>query len=622
MPENKITIAFKHKGDKDLLAAIKALANEQERLNQKYKGYVKGTKKAAMGNRLLANTFATLRAKMLLFSFAMSMGIRQLFGLVKEAGKVEALRHGFEKLSQAGNFATDTLKQLRIATNGTMSDMDLLTQANNAMVLGVAAGTEEMAKMFDGAQRLGRALGRDTQSSIESLVTGIGRQSRLMLDNIGIIVKADEAYKDFAKELGVSVDQLSNLDKKAAFSAATIKSLNDEVAKLGKEVLTNQDKIDKMGVSIANLGVAVGMWFAPAVGHIADFWANWINGANGVQDTMPKTNAVIDKLNGQMRTQLIIQSEAEKAQQKLIKSGKFGLPITTKQTEEYKKLQRTIDGAKQSYKDLNVKLIDAEHAFTTTTQVQTLTKELAMQAELEMQLLHLKDGIITADELQAEINLQLQNAQELRALGLITENDLLTLQLKLKKEGIKIGDIEQKMESDKIKLAGKGIKVGADILALNSKNAKEVAQLQALATGVNAFAAASDAFAQAAKNPLTIANPMYPNIVYGLTLAQGLAASASAFKAADKMEQGGLIGGRRHSSGGTMINAEQGEFVMSRNAVNAVGVEAMNRINAGGGAGAVNVNFTGNVMSQDFIEDEAIPMIKEAIRRGADIGVA
>ena len=38
--------------------------------------------------------------------------------------------------------------------------------------------------------------------------------------------------------------------------------------------------------------------------------------------------------------------------------------------------------------------------------------------------------------------------------------------------------------------------------------------------------------------------------------------------------------------------------------------------------GSVVVNFSGNVMSQDFIEDEAIPMIKEAIRRGADIGVA
>ena len=42
----------------------------------------------------------------------------------------------------------------------------------------------------------------------------------------------------------------------------------------------------------------------------------------------------------------------------------------------------------------------------------------------------------------------------------------------------------------------------------------------------------------------------------------------------------------------------------------------------GPSGGSVNITFTGNVMSQDFIEQEAIPQIKEAIRRGADIGVS
>ena len=87
-----------------------------------------------------------------------------------------------------------------------------------------------------------------------------------------------------------------------------------------------------------------------------------------------------------------------------------------------------------------------------------------------------------------------------------------------------------------------------------------------------------------------------------------------------KMEKGGLVGGRRHSQGGTMIEAEQGEYVVSRAGVQSIGIEALNRINAGGGS-AVNITFSGNVMSKDFIEDEAIPQIKEAIRRGADIGV-
>ena len=84
---------------------------------------------------------------------------------------------------------------------------------------------------------------------------------------------------------------------------------------------------------------------------------------------------------------------------------------------------------------------------------------------------------------------------------------------------------------------------------------------------------------------------------------------------------GGLIGGDLHSQGGTPIIAERGEFIMSRAAVNAAGVESMNRINEGLSGEPVTINFSGNVMSQDFIENDAIPRIKEAIRRGADIGI-
>ena len=88
-----------------------------------------------------------------------------------------------------------------------------------------------------------------------------------------------------------------------------------------------------------------------------------------------------------------------------------------------------------------------------------------------------------------------------------------------------------------------------------------------------------------------------------------------------EFEHGGLIGGRRHSQGGTMIEAEQGEFVMSRSAVESVGIENLNRMNQGGGS-AVTVNVSGNVLSQDFVEGELAENIKEAIRRGTDFGIS
>ena len=50
------------------------------------------------------------------------------------------------------------------------------------------------------------------------------------------------------------------------------------------------------------------------------------------------------------------------------------------------------------------------------------------------------------------------------------------------------------------------------------------------------------------------------------------------------------------------------------------GIDPLTNEGAGRGNG-MSITFTGNVMSQDFIESEAIPMIKKAIRKGGDIGI-
>ena len=100
------------------------------------------------------------------------------------------------------------------------------------------------------------------------------------------------------------------------------------------------------------------------------------------------------------------------------------------------------------------------------------------------------------------------------------------------------------------------------------------------------------------------------------------AAGAQSVKQIDsqKYRYGGLVGGNRHSQGGTMIEAEQGEFVMSREATEAVGIENLNRMNTGlGGGGGASIVINNPVLGKDTIEDEIVPQIKEALRRGGSI---
>ena len=107
---------------------------------------------------------------------------------------------------------------------------------------------------------------------------------------------------------------------------------------------------------------------------------------------------------------------------------------------------------------------------------------------------------------------------------------------------------------------------------------------------------------------------------FNLLLAAGAGTAVQGLvdKQLSKFESGGLVGGRRHSQGGTIIEAEQGEFVMSRDAVSRIGINNLNAMNQGASGTTINISAP---LLDDTIVDSIIPKIEEAVRRGSDLGV-
>lgn len=171
----------------------------------------------------------------------------------------------------------------------------------------------------------------------------------------------------------------------------------------------------------------------------------------------------------------------------------------------------------------------------------------------------------------------------------------------------------------KSRLVGQTMKAGADLLASQGKNAKEAARLNQLGAIADTYAAATTAV----KNPIKMAAIIMAGLANVIKIEEALNAMGGSGSsiAPPTFADGGYVGGNRHSQGGTMIEAERGEFVMSRNAVESIGLETLNQMNQGGGGGNINVSVTGNVMTQDFVEDELAEAIKEAVRKGSDFGM-
>lgn len=188
----------------------------------------------------------------------------ELAGLGGEALGVEQAFAGL--VAKGGEVAEVMLTKVSAALNHTVAEVTLMKNINVALQLGLPGTADQMAELADVAQRLGRAVGRGPTAAFQDLVTGIGRQSRLILDNLGIIVDTEKAYDTFAKTLNKSVADLSDAEKKQAFFNATLSKGKEAVTAMGDEQLTATDNIATVTAAWSDMKAEIGKVIATSPG--------------------------------------------------------------------------------------------------------------------------------------------------------------------------------------------------------------------------------------------------------------------------------------------------------------------------------------------------------------------
>jgi len=168
----------------------------------------------------------------------------------KLAAEAEGVRTAFQRIGDP-----KLLQGLRDATKGTVSDLELMKGAVRASNFKIPL--EQLAKLFEFARRRAKETGESVDFLVNSIVMGIGRKSPLILDNLGI--SAIELRKRFE---GISIASAEVGDvAKIVGDIAT-----EEMQKMGDEVLSTKDKMDRLNASTDNLKVALGTIINEAVG--------------------------------------------------------------------------------------------------------------------------------------------------------------------------------------------------------------------------------------------------------------------------------------------------------------------------------------------------------------------
>lgn len=189
--------------------------------------------------------------------------LKKAFEFTREGAAVNQTKIAFDSLSGSIGGNADMLNTWREASNGTISDLNLMSGYQT-----VAAGTsKELSKAFydnnarlleisKAASALNPQLG-DTAFMYESITRGIKRGSPLILDNLGLVIKTGEANEEYAAQLGKTVDQLTAEEKTMALLNAAIESGDRLINQLGGSVDSATDPWDRFTTAVENNNNAI-----------------------------------------------------------------------------------------------------------------------------------------------------------------------------------------------------------------------------------------------------------------------------------------------------------------------------------------------------------------------------
>ena len=181
----------------------------------------------------------------------------------------EGIRVAFDRLNRP-----DLLDKLREATHNTVTDLELMKQA--VKFNDFRLNLDQMGTLLAFAQQKAKDTGQSVDYMVDSIVTGLGRQSLMILDNLGL--SASE-IKERMKETGDMTTAVADIIK-------------DQMSKAGDYVETAADRAAKADTDLKNAMEELGRTLLPLEEQGVSMWNSLEIGAlkllnDGVKPLVP-----------------------------------------------------------------------------------------------------------------------------------------------------------------------------------------------------------------------------------------------------------------------------------------------------------------------------------------------
>lgn len=173
-----------------------------------------------------------------------------------------------------GASAGELLAVMQGASRGMIAEQQLMLGANRAMILGVADSANEMGALLEVAGARAKIMGTDVATAYSDLVTGIGRMSPLILDNLGIVTGGEKAFDAYAASIGKTTQQLTDAERKQALLNLAIRDTLPYLQEADTGGSNAAESFQRFGAAATNLRTNLGELIAVKL-------APWLDGITG-----------------------------------------------------------------------------------------------------------------------------------------------------------------------------------------------------------------------------------------------------------------------------------------------------------------------------------------------------
>jgi len=503
------------------------------------------------------------------------------------------------------------IKQAEKLQNTTVFSDDQIIAAQS--FLAAQGRTEaQIKKVIEAAVQLSTVTGQDLQTTITQL-------DATFEGNIGRLGKLDERFKTLSKtelENGAAVDLVA--EKYKGFAESELETTSGKLARLNNIWDNVKEKIGGAIVSLADYmaqnsllvqaltatdeqmsdAILKGKIFNGVVADINqsmgdDFqnasqdWAN--NQAKNYKST-EKVKETVGVLLEQIKQLQDAYKETSTAEEYAVISDKIKVvqeklkkivgETTDKVKDQTKAVEDNNDALKQYYDEVNAGIeasikreIELEQAGKDKAEEirkKELEERLRMDDLIAENAKKNEEEITQKAEDEAEKRKTIQQALQQAISQVISMAIDYQLQLEQQATDYKIQLLQDQLNSEQI--------TQEQFKAQRSAILKDQAQKNKEAAIIKATIDTANATIKAYSDGGPLAGPALAAIAAALGLAQIAIISATPIP---QFEKGGRVKGKRHSEGGTPIEAEEGEFVINRKAAKKLGFDTLEMLNKG-----------------------------------------